>query len=213
MVVFWQMEDDELPEHPMHEQIKHVLHRLKRKFRHIVKSLYEHGKEHLKEKLHKIAEHFGRKINRIYKKLQPFIQEFYLEHQDAILALRDMVVDMKEDSAEAAMAYYLTASHMIYVEHEKLCEDAPASFEDHHAWWQFFHEEPIEAVLCSEKATLAVNYLAFLVSQPAYYTQRHFQQLLWFLGIEDAEERAQEMGAAAREDAKLMEEVLEDAFI
>ena len=60
-------------------------------------------------------------------------------------------------------------------------------------------EEPIQMALCGEKTKQALSYVTFLGLLPAYTSHKRFKSLMWFLRVEDQQERANEQANSALE--------------
>jgi hypothetical protein len=80
------------------------------------------------------------------------------------------------------MALWLGASNWISFNHHELCKDAPTEFEseDNQAMYQSMF--PMQANLCTENMTMAINYLAYFVSRPAWNDLEDYRNLAYMLG-------------------------------
>ena len=125
--------------------------------------------------------------------LKEKIKAFFAKHQQFVDVIVYAVLKWKQTWAEVTMAASLGASNFISFNHHELCKDAPTEFKTEDAYYMYQSEAPIQSKLCTENMSIAVNYLAFLVSLPAWSAQNDYRNLAFWLGDNHYNENANQV--------------------
>ena len=122
--------------------------------------------------------------------LKEKVKAFFANHQQFVDVIVYAILKFKQTGAEVTMAAALGASNFISFNHHELCKDAPTEFETEDAYYMYQNEAPIQSKLCTENMTMAVNYLAFLVSMPGWNAINDYRNLAYWLGDDKFDDHA-----------------------
>lgn len=111
---------------------------------------------------------------------------------------RELIIDGIGAKLSVEMTFWMKLSNKLHGYHHDLCDQMPL-FESDEDKYSFKKEEPLMMAACGEKAKLLLNYAAFAGLLAAYSSHNKFRMLLWFLRVEDHEDRANEQFKTASE--------------
>jgi len=131
-------------------------------------------------------------------RLREKVDAFIADHQQFFDFIAKAILKYKKVHTEVAMAAYLGASNFISFNHNALCEDAQTEFESEAAYYDYQSQAPLQAILCTPNATMAVNYLAFFVALPAWTAQNDFRNISYMLGDLEFDKSANQVVADAQ---------------